>query len=439
MTAQALADIPKDHFGGFLLQLNVAAPRGGQEAALDLFLHAVARVREKSPEFFLEIVPAVRRTDEIQNSQAVLAVAQAQSASELLEEDGQGFRGPQEKDGIHFRNVHAFIVQVYDENDPDLPFHKSVLRGMPLFVGGFSVQGDGGRAGTVEIVCHEMRVLDRDAESKGSDIIHIGSIADQAVSHMFRAPFRYSSGDGVDVAQGSAVIPAAAPFQAVQIHCVGDAEILERTEQLALNGFGKSDFRRDMVVEKAENGFPVHAFRGCREAEKDLRPEVAYGFRVGLSGSVMGFVYDDVVVIIRIQTGPEGLGIHGLDGNEQVIQPKGPVGAHPEVSEVFIPEHTLESGKALFQDFLTVGNEQKPVGGLRMLSAPGAVVQRGDHGFPGSGGSHQQIPVKPADFTVCTDLVQNGLLIGVGPDVKEEGVTLAPPFFPLQGLRQSGV
>ena len=77
--------------------------------------------------------------------------------------------------------------------------------------------------------------------------------------------------DGIDAGQLSPIIAAGAPFQCVQVHRIGDAEILKRAEQLAVNGLRQTDLRRNAVTEIGQDTLAVHALRGGGQAQQYLR------------------------------------------------------------------------------------------------------------------------------------------------------------------------
>lgn len=59
--------------------------------------------------------------DEVERGEAVLSLHQAQTAAQLLEEDGRALGRSKEEDGVDLGNVHPLIEQVHREQDVDLP------------------------------------------------------------------------------------------------------------------------------------------------------------------------------------------------------------------------------------------------------------------------------------------------------------------------------
>lgn len=70
-------------------------------------------------------------TDKIQHGQAFFVFGQTQAAAQLLQKHGQRFRGTQEQHRVHFRNVHAFIVNIHNKmkrSSPETSLCLAALR-----------------------------------------------------------------------------------------------------------------------------------------------------------------------------------------------------------------------------------------------------------------------------------------------------------------------
>ena len=102
--------------------------------------------------------------------------------------------------------------------------------------------------------------------------------------------------EGVDMLQLALLIATSRPFQRIQIHSIGDTEILERAEQLSVNGFRQTNFRRNTIVEVWQNALAVHTFRRSCQAQQNTRLVVGQELLVGWSCRVVELVYDDVIV-----------------------------------------------------------------------------------------------------------------------------------------------
>ena len=68
-----------------------------------------------------------------------------------------------------------------------------------------------------------------------------------------------------------------------------------------------------------------------------------------------GSLHDDEIIVIRTQFIVELLWIHRLDTDEQLIKVLQNIVPYKQLSEVQIPQHSLEGGLALLEDLFTVG------------------------------------------------------------------------------------
>jgi hypothetical protein len=74
------------------------------------------------------------RTYEIQDGKALFVWMQAQTATELLKEYCKTFRWTQKKNGVHFRDVYTFVVEIHDEDEVNGSVSKFLLSRIPLLV-----------------------------------------------------------------------------------------------------------------------------------------------------------------------------------------------------------------------------------------------------------------------------------------------------------------
>ena len=146
-----------------------------------------------------------------------------------------------------------------------------MLGGPSFLIGGFSRQEHGRDMVVVKVSVHEFRVLYRNAEAQPLHVINIGHIFQQRCHHMVGTAVGDGAADGIDTGQLPLVIAAGAPFQRVQVHRIGNAEILERAQELAVNGLRQTDLRRNAVTEIGQDTLAVHALRGGGQAQQYLR------------------------------------------------------------------------------------------------------------------------------------------------------------------------
>ena len=149
---------------------------------------------------------------------------------------------------------------------------------------------------------------------------------------------------------------------------------------------------------------------------------------------MVGFVDDDIVVIICRQLLMERLRIERLYGDEQVVQRFRFISPHIEFAEIGVLQHACKSVAALFENFLTVSNEQQTVCFSGILFAEAAVVQCGNNCLAGTCGSDHEIAPDAANHAFGQQFIENFLLIGIWADVEQELWTLADILFSFQCL-----
>ncbi len=157
----------------------MAQPAGRDgKPALDLALDAAAGAADDGAKARVEAKRPVRLADEVEDGEALLFVAAAQPAAELLEEQGGALGGAQEQDGVDVGDVDAFVEEVDAEEDAELAGGEIAERGGALGFGGGGGDGAGAQAGALELLRHEVRVALVDAEAEGA---HLGDVGDAGV------------------------------------------------------------------------------------------------------------------------------------------------------------------------------------------------------------------------------------------------------------------
>ena len=290
----------------------------------------------------------------------------------------------------------------------------------------------------IKVARHKLGMSDGNTEAQTLHLVDIGDIFQDGVYHKVSAALRHHAAEGVQVGQLVFIIAAGTPFQAAQICGVGDAEILEGTEQFPVDGLRQTDLGGNAPAEIVQNAFAVHAFRGSSQPQQDLRLVVFQQLLVGGCSCMVELVYNDVIVKICCRFGGKLLRIEGLDGNKQMINAVGSVTAHIQLAEIGILQHRPEGVQALLQDLLSVCHKQQPAGLPRMLFAEALVIQCGDHGFAGAGSGHHQVAIIPPNGALGIQPVQNFLLVGIGQNIQgiDPAVVGLAVFFGFQGAGQ---
>ena len=180
------------------------------------------------------------------------------------------------------------------------------------------------------------------AEAQTLYLVDIGDIFQDGVHHKVSAALRHHAAEGVQVGQLVFIVAASTPFQAAQICGVGDAEILEGTEQFPVDSLRQTDLGGNASAEIVQNAFAIHTFRGGGQAQKNLRLVIFQQLLVGGCSCMMELVYNDVIVKIRCRFGSKLLRIEGLDGNKQMVDAVGFVVANIQLAEIGIFQYRPE-------------------------------------------------------------------------------------------------
>ena len=336
------ADVVQDVLGCFLLQLYVAALGRGDKPVLDLPGHAAGGIAQEGGKLVLEVISLVGLADKVQHGQAFFILCQPQATAQLLEEDGQGLGGPQEQHGVDLRDVHTLVVDVHHEDEAHLTADQSLFGGLSLLIGGFSGQENGRDSAAVEIAAHKLRVLNGHAETQPLDLVDVGHILEKGGHHQVGAAVCHGAAEGIKIGELPLIVTTSGPFQGVQIHRIGDAEILEGTQQLAVDGLRQTDLGGDPVIEVGQHTLAVHTLRGGGQTQQDLGLVVGQQLLVGGRCRMVEFVHHDVVVEIRGGLSRKVLGVESLNGQKQVVNALWPVAAHKQFPEVGILQNRPE-------------------------------------------------------------------------------------------------
>ena len=206
----------------------------------------------------------------------------------------------------------------------------------------------------IEIATHELRVLDRDTEAKPLHVINVCHIFQQCRYNKVSTTVSHRTTESINLGKLALIIAACAPFERVQIYSISNAEILERAQELAVNGFRQTDFSRDTVVEVWQNTLAVHAFRSGGQPQQNAGLIVRQQLLIGRRCSMVEFVHDDVIVELRCSFCCEILRIESLDRDKQIVDTFRLVAAYKHFAKVSIFENSSERVHALLEDFFSV-------------------------------------------------------------------------------------
>ena len=116
-----MPDVVQHDFLRHSVQHALRARRQVGEFVLDGLFQFLAPVTGERPVAQVEAELAALLADEVHDGQHGLALGAAQPAPQLLEEDRGALCGAEQQDGVHLRQVQAFVEEVDGEDAVDLP------------------------------------------------------------------------------------------------------------------------------------------------------------------------------------------------------------------------------------------------------------------------------------------------------------------------------
>ena len=144
-------------------------------------------------------------------------------------------------------------------------------------------------------------MLDGDAEAEPLHLVQVGDVFEQRLHDKICTPVGRRAADRVHTRELTLVVASGAPFKFVEVNGVRDAEVLERAQQLAVNGLRQTYLGGYPVSEPGQDALTVHALRGCGQAQQYARVVVGQQLLVCRRRRVVELVHDDVVVVIRLR------------------------------------------------------------------------------------------------------------------------------------------
>ena len=244
---------------------------------------------------------------------------------------------------------------------------------MPEVRGVFPGHGDARNAkGCPELGGGQSSVAHAGAEGDGS---HRVRVADVPANRLGNVAHPDAIGP-VDVLELARRVSPSLPRPA-NVGAVVDREVVERHEDLPIDGFPEAQFGRPRTVEVLVEleRLPrtiVHPFRGGGEAQEHrwLQP----GEKLDIRGrsAVVNLVHDHHVVGRRVELADPAT--ERLDGSEDVSLRIRSLPVHEQASERRLAQHGTERIEALLEDALPVGHEEEGIDGPSAEPLPSAGV-----------------------------------------------------------------
>ena len=336
-----------------------------------------------------EIILLVHLCHEVEHGEVILPHAQSQSSSQLLQEDGKALRRTEEQGGIYLWNINAFVEDIHDTEIVDFSGSQISVHPHTFLNWRIGRKACSPESRLSELNSHIVGVFPVGAEAKRMALGFIGQIFLQFLhdkSHtLFVAKPVGKSGDDVLAVRPKII--------AGDVRVIGDAEILERSEQSLVEGLWKPDFRTDFPSEVRKQTLLIHSLRCSGKTQEDMWFEVVHDESIAHGSGMMGFIDDDKVVIAGSQSFEYIYPlVEGSNRDKQMLDIFfWSIVSYPKFTEVGIPQHTSEGMYRLLQDFLSVSDKEQFVFLSRMTVSVSLIIKSGDDGLACSRSSDHEI------------------------------------------------
>jgi hypothetical protein len=312
--------------------------------------------------------------------------------------------------------VEALVEQVHGEQDAHRAAAQRRQGGLAFRGRGVAAHGERGDAGVTEDPCHVGGVGDGDAEAQGPHPAGVGDLVADLAQHDPGAGVVA----GVDAVEAGDVVGPALPLDPGQVGAVGDAEVVERAEQVGVEGVPESELGSGPAAEEGPDVDAVAALGGGGEPEQLAGLEAVQQPAVGRGLGVVELVDDDDV---------EGGGVEvvhavcreRLHAGEHVAPALRPGPADPHLAEGGVAQDLAVGAQRLGEDLRAVGDEEQGRAGAcrrwELLREP-PVVQRRDDRLAGPRGRDDEVAVAVVDLPLHVQGLEHRRLVRVGADLE---------------------
>ena len=208
-------------------------------------------------------------TDEVQRGQHGLTGHHPQATPELLQEHRRALGRPKEQHSVDRGNVEALVEQVDGEDDVDRAVAQRAQRVLPVRRGGARLDRAGRDPGRGEPIGHVSGMGGADAEPEGPHLSGVGHLVPDLAQH--DPGSRVVA--GVQRVQRGDVVAPAGPGDRGEIGSVVDAEVVEGTQQVLVEGVPQPQLGGGPAVEERPDVDPVATLGSRGQAEQLDRGE----------------------------------------------------------------------------------------------------------------------------------------------------------------------
>ncbi len=349
-----------------------------------------------------ELLAVVR--DEVEDRADVLAGMTPEPTADLLEEHRGRLGGAQQQDRVAIGDVDALVEYVAGEDRADLPRPEPVDLFLALRLRVVARQRHRWESGRREPLGHELGVLDRGAEGER---LHRAGVGDDLVDVLDDQPGPDVVA-GVEAAELAGLVAATTPRR-VDLGLVGHAEVLERGQELTVEGVPQPHVERGAAIGPLADVEAVGPL-GCRGERKQHLGFEAVEHRPIRGGfGVVELVDDDHVERRRLEVvGAQR--VQRLDAGEDVGTFGRLVPTDQLLAEAAVEQRFAERPAGLVEDLLAVGNEQERQL-VAVLLTNSLVVEGGDDRLAGAGGGDDEVAERVVDRAGRLDRVEDLLLV----------------------------
>ena len=336
---EVVADVAQHLLLDDAVEDDLAAGRQEREALLDVALQVLARRAGERPEAQVSTEFAAVMPNEVEGGEHGLAFGEPESAAELLEEEGWALGGAQEEHGVDLGDVDSLVEKVGGKDRGEAALSQVGDGSCALIGRGLSGDGLGRDAGVVGDAGHVFGVGDADAEAECS---HPGGVGDLVLELLEDEP---GAGvvAGVEAVEVGVGVSAGAPVDRGEVGAVGDAEVVERAEQVSGDRVPDAQLSGGAAVEERADVGAVGALGGRGEAEEFTGLKVVEEPSVGGRLGVVELVDDDDIEGIRGDLG-DAAG-ERLDAGEDVPPLARDVSADVQLTERAVTENLAVSAQ----------------------------------------------------------------------------------------------
>ena len=213
---------------------------------------------------------------------------------------------------------------------------------------------------------------------------------------------------GVELIEGFGVVGAALPFERAEVSVVRDPEVVERTQQVLLEGFPETDLDGCAAAEELPHVDTVGAVGRRGQTEEFVRLELPEQRAVRGRLCVMKLVDHSHVVRRKIYLAER------LNGSKYVLPPARALTTNEQLTERSVAQHLAVGALCLLEQFPTMRDEQQAL----LAAAEPAIVESGHDCLARTGRGDDEVAVPVVHGALGLEGFEDALLVRARPDLE---------------------